>query len=94
VRKKAIFWLGQKASQESVKTLKEVVDKPEEDVEIKDSAVFAISQLPKDKAVPMLVAIAKENKSPSVRKKAIFWLGQTGEKEALELFEEILLKKR
>lgn len=93
VRKKAIFWLGQKASQESVKTLKDLVDKPDEDVEVKESAIFAISQLPKDKAVPMLVAIAKENKSPSVRKKAIFWLGQTGEKEALELFEEILLKK-
>ncbi|HEX9902232.1 MAG TPA: HEAT repeat domain-containing protein [Acidobacteriota bacterium] len=93
VRKKAIFWLGQKASQEAVKTLKDVVDKPDEDVEVKESAVFAISQLPKDKAVPLLVAIARENKSPSVRKKAIFWLGQTGEKEALELFEEILLKK-
>jgi len=92
VRKKAIFWLGQKASQESVKTLKDVVDKPDEDVEIKESAVFAISQLPKDKAVPMLVAIARENKSPSVRKKAIFWLGQTGDKDALKLFEEILLK--
>ena len=93
VRKKAIFWLSQKASQEAVKTLKDVVDKPDEDVEVKESAVFAISQLPKDKAVPLLVAMARENKSLSVRKKAIFWLGQTGEKEALELFEEILLKK-
>jgi len=93
VRKKAIFWLGQKASQEAVKTLKDMVDKPDEDVEVKESAVFAISQLPKDKAVPLLVAMARENKSLSVRKKAIFWLGQTGEKEALELFEEILLKK-
>jgi HEAT repeat protein len=93
VRKKAIFWLGQKASQEAVKTLKDVVDKPGEDVEVKESAVFAISQLPEKTAVPMLVAIAKENKSPSVRKKAIFWLGQTGAKEALEFFEEILLKK-
>ncbi len=93
VRKKAVFWLGQKASQESVKTLKDVVDKPDEDLEVKESAVFAISQLPKDKAVPMLLAIARENKSPSIRKKAIFWLGQTGDKEALKLFEEILLKK-
>jgi hypothetical protein len=94
VRKKAIFWLGQKASQEAVKTLKDVVDKPEEDVEVKESAVFAISQLPEKTAVPMLVAIARENKSPSVRKKAIFWLGQTGAKEALEFFEEILLKNK
>jgi len=93
VKKNAIFWLGQKASQESVKTLKDFVDEPNEEVEIKDSAVFAISQLPEDKAVPMLAAIARENKSPAVRKKALFWLGQSGSEEALRVFEEILLKK-
>jgi len=94
VRKQAIFWLGQKASQESAKTLQDVVDRPEEDLDIKESAVFAIFQLPKEQAVPMLTAIARENRSPAVRKKAIFWLGQTGDAEALKLFEEILLKKR
>jgi len=91
LRKKAIFWLGQKASEEAVRGLKEIVEGPDEDV--KESAVFAISQLPKQKAVPMLIGIAKENKSPSVRKKALFWLGQTGSEEAIKLFEEILLKK-
>jgi HEAT repeat protein len=75
-----------------VKALKEVVEESE-DVDLKNSAVFAISQLPHDKAVPMLIDIAKNNKSPSVRKKAIFWLGQTGDRKALKFFEEILLKK-
>jgi hypothetical protein len=93
VKKNAIFWLGQKASQESVKTLKDFVDEPNEEIEVKDSAVFAISQLPEDKAVPMLAAIARENKSPAVRKKALFWLGQSGSEEALKVFQEILLKK-
>ena len=91
IREKAVFWLGQKASEEAVRGLKEIVEGPDEDV--KESAVFAISQLPKQKAVPMLIGIAKENKSPSVRKKALFWLGQTGSDEAIKLFEEILLKK-
>jgi hypothetical protein len=93
VKKNAIFWLGQKASQESVKALKGFVDEPSEEVEVKESAVFAISQLPEDKAVPMLAAIARENRSPAVRKKALFWLGQTGSEEALKIFQEILLKK-
>jgi hypothetical protein len=93
VRKNAIFWLGQKASREAVKALKDTVDSPAEDLEVKEAAVFAISQLPPDKAVPLLVSLARENKSPSVRKKALFWLGQTGGEEALKLFEEILLKK-
>lgn len=91
VRKQAIFWLGQKASEEAVRGLKEIVDGPEEDV--KESAVFAISQLPKERSVPLLIDIAKGNKSPAVRKKALFWLGQTGSEEAVKLFEEILLKK-
>jgi HEAT repeat protein len=55
--------------------------------------VFAISQLPQEKSVPLLIDIAENNKSASVRKKAIFWLGQTGDEEALKYFEKILLKK-
>ena len=93
MRKQAIFWLGQKASKEATKTLTEVVESDEEDDELKKSAVFALSQLPNDQSVPMLIKIAKTNQSPSVRKNAIFWLGQTGDEEALKFFEDILLKK-
>jgi hypothetical protein len=93
VRKQAIFWLGQKASEKSVQALKGVVDKDDEDTEVRKSAVFAISQLPSEKSVPILINIAKKNKSLSVRKQAIFWLGQEASEEALKFFEEILLKK-
>jgi HEAT repeat protein len=93
VREKAVFWLGQKASAESVKALRDIVQEPTEEDRIKEQAVFAISQLPKDKAVPMLIDIAKANKSASVRKKAMFWLGQTGDPAALKFFEDILLKR-
>jgi HEAT repeat protein len=93
VRGKAVFWLGQKASAESVKALKDIVSEPTEEDRIKEQAVFAISQLPKDKSVPMLMDIAKTHKNPSIRKKAIFWLGQSNDPAALKLFEEILLKK-
>lgn len=93
VREKAVFWLGQKASAESVKALKDIVSSSTEEDKIKEQAVFAISQLPKDKSVPLLLDIARTHKNPSVRKKAIFWLGQTDDPAALKLFEEILLKK-
>jgi len=76
-----------------VKALKDIVDAPEGESGLKDQAVFAISQLPKEKSVPMLIDLAKANKNPSVRKKAIFWLGQTGDPAALKFFEDILLKK-
>jgi hypothetical protein len=93
VRKQAVFWLGQKASAESVKALKDIVDAPDSESGLKDQAVFAISQLPKEKSVPMLIDLAKANKNPSIRKKAIFWLGQSGDPAALKFFEDILLKK-
>lgn len=93
VRKNAIFWLGQKASKESIETLGDIVKESSENIEVKKSAVFAISQLPREKAVPMLIDIARTNKSAKVRKNAIFWLGETGDEEALKFFEEILLKK-
>ncbi len=94
VRKNAIFWLGQKASDEAAVFLKDVVEGSDEDEDIKKSALFAISQLPKDQSIPLLMSIAKSNQSAAVRKNAIFWLGQTGEEEALQFFEEILLKKQ
>jgi hypothetical protein len=93
VREKAIFWLGQKASEECVKALKDVVQSPTENDKLKEQAIFAISQLPNDKAVPILLDIAKTHKNASIRKKAIFWLGQTGDPAALKFFEDILLKK-
>jgi len=92
-RKQAVFWLGQKASAESVKALKDIVESAKEEDPLKEQAVFAISQLPKDRSVPMLIDIAKTNKDPRVRKRALFWLGQSGDPAAVKLFEEILLKK-
>ncbi len=94
IRKDAIFWLGQKASEESVRALKDVVDDSDEDTKVKESAVFAISQLPTERSVPMLIDIARTNKNPKVKKQAIFWLGQKNDDAALEFFEEILLKKK
>jgi HEAT repeat protein len=54
--------------------------------------VFALSQLPKDEAVPELLHVAQTNASPTVRKEAIFWLGQTHDPRALDYFEQILSK--
>ena len=94
MRKQAIFWLGQKASEECIKALKNVIDDTHEETKVKESAVFAISQLPKDKSVPLLIKIARTNKNLKVKKQAIFWLGQKDDDAALKFFEEILLKKK
>ena len=89
MRSKALFWLAQQAGEKVSSTLRDAVDNdPEEDV--RAHAVFAISQLPDDQGIPILVELANTHRSTAVRKKAIFWLGQKHDPRALAAIEDIL----
>ena len=50
---------------------------------MKKKAVFALSQLPKDEGVPLLINVARTNANPAVRKQAMFWLGQSKDPRAI-----------
>jgi HEAT repeat protein len=78
------------AGNRSLQVLGDTVDSNDADTEIQKQAVFAISQRPKDEAVPLLIKIARTHSKAEIRKQAIFWLGQTGDERALEFFKEIL----
>jgi hypothetical protein len=53
--------------------------------------VFALSQLPRDRGVPLLIDVARSaHRHPAVRRAAMFWLGQSGDPRAIEFFEEVL----
>jgi hypothetical protein len=91
-RGEAIFWLGQKAGQKAAALITERIDQ-DPDTEVKKKAVFALSQLPKDEGVPLLIRVARTNANPAVRKQAMFWLGQSKDPRAVRFFEEILTKR-
>jgi len=91
-RKNAVFWLSQAAGDEATKGLSELAEDEAEDREVRDQAVFALSQLDHNEGVPILIRIAKTNRDPKIRRKALFWLGQSDDPRALKLFEEILTK--
>ena len=91
-RSDALFWLAQRAGQQSVATITDAINNDPE-VEVKRKAVFALSQLPKDEGVPKLIEIARTHRNPEVRKQAFFWLGQSRDPRAVQFFEEILLKR-
>jgi HEAT repeat protein len=40
--------------------------------------------------VEPLLQVARTNRDPFVRRKAIFWLGESGDPRAIALFREIL----
>ncbi len=92
VRGQALFWLAQRASrQQAAGAINEAIDK-DPDTEVKKKAVFALTQMPKDEGVPMLIQVARANANPAVRKQAMFWLGQSKDPRALKFFEDVLTK--
>jgi hypothetical protein len=92
-RTNSVFWLGQAAGEAATRDLTNLVVDNDVDREIREQAVFALSQRPREEGVPALIAIAKNNKDPEIRKKAMFWLGQSGDPRAIDLFEQILTRK-
>lgn len=92
VRRSAVFWLSHAAGDAATRGLTDLVDDKNADREVRETAVFALSQRPRDEGVPALIRIARQNPDPELRRKAIFWLGQSEDPRAISLFEELLTR--
>ena len=93
VRTQSVFWLSQIAGESITANLAELTGDAAVDREVREQAVFALSQRPRSEGVPALINIARTNRDPEIRKKALFWLGQSRDPRALALFEEILSRR-
>lgn len=89
-RKTALHWVGRQAAEEGAAALGGIVGDPTESDEIRAAAVFALSQLPPGRAVPLLIRVARTTDDARVRSRALFWLAQFDDARAVALFEEIL----
>lgn len=92
-RTQSVFWLGQAAGDAATQGLNDLVLDNGVDREVREQAVFALSQRPREEGIPALINVARTNKDPEIRKKALFWLGQSNDPRALDLFEELLTRK-
>jgi hypothetical protein len=92
-RRQAVFWLGQAAGEAATAELSGLVADDRVDRDVREQAVFALSQRPRDEAIPALVRVARTHRDPEIRKKALFWLGQSGDPRAVALFEELLTRR-
>jgi HEAT repeat protein len=63
-----------------------------QDRELKEALIFAYSQRHERSAVDELIAIAKTDKDPELRKKAVFWLGQSHDPRAVQVLQELINK--
>lgn len=91
-RESATFWLSRAAAAavNHRPLFSEHYDYESPRDEVRAAAVFALSQQPRDDGIPALIRVARTNSEPSLRDKALFWLGQSGDQRVLDLFAELL----
>lgn len=87
VRRNALTWLANGVTDHL--GIADSRDDSEED-QMRTQAVFVLSQRPKAESVPELIDLARSAKHASARRSAIFWLGQTGDPRAVDVFAELL----
>ncbi len=87
IRKKALFWAGQgRAPIADLVALYNQMD----NAEMKDQLIFVYSQRRESAAVDKLLVIAKTDTDRELRKKALFWLGQSRDPRVAELLLQII----
>jgi HEAT repeat protein len=57
---------------------------------VRKKAVFALSKLPHDRAIPALRALVESDRPRAIRREALFWLAQTNDDAVLPVFDELL----
>ncbi|HUQ48871.1 MAG TPA: HEAT repeat domain-containing protein [Gemmatimonadaceae bacterium] len=90
LRKKALFWAGQSGVgiSEIIPLYSRINDQ-----EMKEQVIFVLSQRSNTPAaVDKLLDIAKTDKNPDLRKKAIFWLGQSRDPRVQQFLLDIINK--
>jgi len=88
IRKKALFWAGQ-GHNVDVADLVKLYDSMS-DREMKDQLIFVYSQRREDAALDKLFQIGKTDPDRELRKKAIFWIGQSRSPRAAQYLQELI----
>ncbi len=88
----AVFWLGRYAAAKTAGSDNPFLDfeKDDEETDLKEHAVFVLSQLRGREGIEPMLQVARTHRDPGVRAQAMFWLGESGDPRAIDLFEEIL----
>lgn len=90
VRKQALFWAAQNKSV-PFERLAQMYDRAT-DSEIKEQLIFGFAQRNSREAVDKLMSIARSDRDKEIRKKAIFWLGQSRDPRVLDFLAELIGK--
>ena len=88
LRKKALFWAGQ-SDDVSLERLTGLYDRLK-NRDMKEQMIFVYSQRNEGAALDKLIDIAKHEPDAELRKKAIFWIGQSHDPKAAQYLQEVV----
>ena len=88
IRKQALFWAGQSDAIDPDGIVK--VYKSTKDRELREQAVFALSQRSEKAAIKAMIELARTEKDRELRKNLLFWIGQSDSQEAEDYLLEVI----
>jgi len=89
MRKKALFWAGQSSG--NIANLTSMYDRMAER-DLKEHMVFVLSQRREQAAMDKLMSIARNDPDRELRRKAMFWLGQSRDPRVSAFLAEIIAR--
>ncbi len=92
-RGQALFWLGQLRGAAGVQAIERSMA-GEPDADLREKAIFALSQAKSGEAYPPVLDIARNDVSEHVRGQALFWLAQMGDARAAHDILAVLAAER
>lgn len=89
LRGEALFWLAQDQDPQTEALARDALAAG--GGVLREKAIFALSQLPPERAIPALDALARDRSQDArTRREALFWLAQQDDDDALAVFDELL----
>lgn len=86
----ALFWLASEFPEQASSLVMQAIEH-EQDEDVLEQAVFAVSQLPDETATPLLLELATDpSRSREVRRQALFWLANSDDDEAIAALVKLL----
>jgi HEAT repeat protein len=88
LRKNALFWAGQEGNVDASELRSLYEDA--HDFELREHAIFVLSQFEGSEATTVLIDIAKSEVNTDLRDKALFWLGESNDPRAARFLAELI----
>ena len=88
LRKNALFWAGHEGNLDPSE-LKALYENAQ-DFELREHAIFVLSQFEGSEATTALIDIAKSESNADLRDKALFWLGESSDPSAAKYLSDLI----